>query len=120
MPQCKAETADEKQCSSPIAAPSRSLCKRHQSGLATGKPVFSFETGRKFPARAITGAATIEAPGRPRQQTSGPATRRAPDAPATSEYNRVLGEHPLICDAPRCGQPALPATNYCTRHQGRA
>lgn len=50
MPQCQARTARGKQCASSVAAPSRSLCKRHQTVLATGKPVMNFGSGRKFPA----------------------------------------------------------------------
>jgi hypothetical protein len=58
MPQCKAETASGTQCVSEVVAPSRTLCKRHQNMLASGKTVVNAETGRKFPvtATSATGA----------------------------------------------------------------
>ena len=59
MPQCKAATTSGTQCASEIAAPSRSLCKRHQAMLSSGKPVRNVETGRAFPASA---AGTTKAP----------------------------------------------------------
>jgi hypothetical protein len=139
MPQCKATTATGNQCASPVVPPSRSLCKRHQNVLATGKTVINFETGRKFAVAAVaeaTAATTqrrprpqlLIAPARARAEISAPQRGRARQlliAPAQSRLEisapqRGPGEHPLTCDAPGCAKRALVGTNYCMQHQSLA
>ncbi len=129
MAQCKAATAAGSQCVSDIVAPSRSLCRRHQTVLTSGKPVVNFETGRKFPAPVVAAPAKAT-----KKQATAPraaATRSAPPARApraarvaavaedddTPRTQRALGEHSLMCDGPRCSNMALPGSNYCMTHQ---
>ena len=49
MDQCKARTVGGTRCKLNVAAPSPSLCKRHQATVARGTVVVNIETGRKFP-----------------------------------------------------------------------
>lgn len=128
MAQCKAATAAGTQCVSEIVAPSRSLCRRHQTVLASGKPVVNFETGRKLPAPAVAAAPT-----KAKAATTARATKAARPAPARAPRSartaadvveddvprepRALGEHSLMCEGPRCGNMALPGSNYCMSHQ---
>lgn len=139
MAQCKAATAAGSQCVSEAVAPSRTLCKRHQTVLASGKPLVNFETGRKFPAPAAAAPAKA-APAKAAAKTTARATTarasatrsaaparapRAARATAVVEDDaprelRALGEHSLMCDAARCGNMALPGSNYCMTHQSLA
>ena len=120
MPQCKARTASGKQCASPVAAPSRTLCKRHQNQLAAGSTVINFGTGKPIPARAAARIATADVTGHARTTISTP-TAQADRVPTSApQYTRTSGEHPLHCDVARCGQLALAGTNYCMKHQGLA
>jgi len=145
MPQCKAETANGTQCVSEIVAPSRSLCRRHQNMLASGKTVINFESGRKFPApaapapKAAARRATATAPratasssSSSRASATGPRRAAAParaTAPRAASRTatpvveeeprepRSPGEHPLMCDASGCRNMALPGSDYCMKHQ---
>ncbi len=133
MAQCKAATAAGSQCVSEAVAPSRSLCKRHQTVLASGKPVINSESGRKFPApvaAAPTGAKAKPAATARATTVRASAARaipaRAVRAPRTAAVvvedeaprePRALGEHSLMCDGPRCGNMSLPGSNYCMTHQ---
>lgn len=114
MPQCKAETASRTQCVSEVAAPSRSLCKRHQNVVAAGKAVFNFETGRKFPAPATQPRVAAVA------RTRAPAVEARDGGGEAALPKRGPGEHALVCDAARCGERALAGSDYCMKHQGLA
>lgn len=115
MPQCKAETLSHTRCISEVSAPSRSLCGRHQSILAVGKPVVDFETGRKFPMPTPRPASPEGT--RKRAQVVAASTRQSE---ATVTVKRGPGEHALVCDAAHCGQRALAGSDYCMKHQGLA
>ena len=134
MAQCKAATAAGSQCVSEAVAPSRTLCKRHQTSLASGKALVNFETGRKFPApvaaapvktaKATTAHATTARASAARSAAPVRAPRAAravavveDDAPREA---RALGEHSLMCDAARCGNMALPGSIYCMTPQSLA
>ena len=129
MAQCMAATAAGSQCVSQVVAPSRTLCKRHQTVMANGKSVVNFETGRKFPApkaaaapvaraaaprAAATRAAAAAAPARRTTRSAVAVAEEAPREP------RALGEHSLMCDAASCRNMALPGSNYCMQHQSLA
>lgn len=116
MAQCKAETASGTQCLAEAAPPSRTLCKRHQTMLASGKVVSNFDTGRRFAARAGAARPAPTAARAPRAVRAGAATVEGEEPQAA----RGLGEHSLMCQGPRCGSMALPGSNYCMRHQGLA
>jgi hypothetical protein len=124
MSQCKAQTQSGTQCVANAAPPSKSLCGRHQKLLAAGTPVINFESGRKFPAPAAKGTpATASKP--VVAKTVRPASAAVGSAGPASELEsarepRMVGEHPLTCDAPRCNARPLPGSNYCISHQSLA
>jgi hypothetical protein len=130
MSQCKAQTQSGTQCVANAAPPSKSLCGRHQKLLAAGTPVVNFESGRKFPAPAANGTrATSPKPAVARAVRAAPAAARSAAAArsgaAGSELEsarepRMVGEHPLTCDAPQCSTRTLAGSNYCMTHQSLA
>ena len=127
MAQCKATTASGTQCVSEAARPSRTLCKRHQTVLAGGKAVINVVTGRKFatpaagpaPRGSRAPAATAPRASRAGAPRAGQATLGMVGAEEPREA-RGPGEHSLECEAPRCGNLALPGSDYCMTHQGLA
>ena len=108
MRQCKAMTERGTRCTSAAGAGSRNLCPRHHELVAAGARVVNFETRKKFPTRGT----------RNHQNHSFgqelPAQRKPVREP------RSAGEHPIICDAARCRQRALPGSDFCMRHQNLA
>ena len=136
MAQCKAETVSGSQCVSEAAPPSRTLCMRHRTMVASGKAVINVDTGRKFPVPAAGTAAQALAPiakgraaqaatssGNPRSAAVAARGRRTATAIAEVEEPRAArgpGQHPSICDATRCRSLALPGSDYCMKHQGLA
>ncbi len=126
MAQCKAETAGGIQCVSEAASPSRTLCKRHQTMVTGGKVVINFDTGRKVAGPTLGGEVARATASSSVQGRAGASPARAPRAAmGTVEVEepraaRGPGEHPLVCDGPRCGSQALPGSDYCMKHQGLA
>jgi hypothetical protein len=123
MPQCKAQTQSGTQCVANAVPPSKSLCGRHQKLLAAGTSVINFESGRKFPAPASNGPGATSAT----RAVARPARQAAPvrSAGSASELEsarepRMVGEHPLTCDAPQCNTRTLAGSNYCMNHQSLA
>lgn len=133
MAQCKAATAAGSQCVFKTVAPSRSLCKRHQTVLTTGKSVINFESGRKFPARVAAAPVKAKRVAKARATTARASAPRAVTPARTPRVARAaavavakddaprepraLGEHSLMCNGPRCANIALPGSNYCMTHQ---
>ena len=108
MPQCKAQTANGTQCASQVVAPSRTLCKRHQNTLASGKPVINAETGRKFPATATAATAKV-APAMKAAPPAKAATRRAGAASAAATPRaRAARAASAAAAAPRAGAAPRP------------
>ena len=123
MAQCKATTASGTQCVSETAPPSRTLCKRHSTMLASGKAVTNFGTGRTMAAPVAAApaprGASSTATRKPRVATAA-VVASLEDAADEPRAARAAGERPLTCDGPACKSMALPGSNYCMKHQSLA
>src|SRR5688572_9762236 len=120
MPQCKAETASGTQCVSDVVAPSRTLCKRHQNMLASGKTVINAENGRKFPVTAGSATSAPKAAAAKNGTTArAAAPRSASTARATAAPTRARATATRAPRAAAAASAAAPAFATATAERTR-